>query len=282
MADSDRYFYFPNKDRSHWQPDSEADLPLTYLAWGRRDFSQEFLPECRHEGWVCTIVEEGNPTMQIRGEAVQLAPRQMIFIGPDCSFGWPTIEGSTCKFVQWMWMGTGSDVFGGLARDAYIVREIPRGKYQPLRENHNQCRREAQMSKLDGLSVDYLDACQQLFEVLVERVLNAEERFDSAEARVELAIEWMRSNLDSKEPIARLCDYLDVSQSTLHRLFKAQTDQSAGEHFHRLRMQEARRLLLEGDGLIKEVALELGYNHINDFSRAYKLYFGCRPSEERS
>ncbi|MGC6424846.1 MAG: helix-turn-helix transcriptional regulator [Lentimonas sp.] len=276
---TDKYFFSPTKDRSRWQPERDSGLSLTYLAWGRRDFGLEFLPECMHEGWVCTIIEEGSPTMVIQGKEVKLSPRQLVFIGPDCSFGWPTIDGSTCKFVQWMWHDTATEKFGGLARDAHFISEIPRGKYKPLRENHDQCRREA--LDLSERSDQYFKACRQLFEILIERVMSNEAHVDVAQVRIHQAQEWMRKHLDSKEPIARLCDYLDVSQSTLHRLFKSQLNQSALTHFQELRMREARSALVMDQQSIKEVAYFLGYNHLNDFSRAYKSHYGCPPSKHQ-
>ncbi|ADE53577.1 helix-turn-helix domain-containing protein [Coraliomargarita akajimensis] len=276
---TDKRLYPPRKDRAHWQPDPGAGLPLMYLAWGRRDFSEEFLPECRHEGWVCTIIEEGNPVMVIQGVEVTLEPRQLVLIGPDCSFGWPSKEGSTCKFVQWMWQGPSGPDLAGISMDGFIISKLPRGKYQPLRDNHNQCRREVQMLGHDKLSHNYLDACYRMFAILLERVLALSDSSDSAEERVKLAQEWMRQHLESKEPVARLCDYLDISQSTLHRLFKAQIGQSPVEYFHGLRMTHARKLLRKKSVQIKEVALILGYVHINDFSRAFKSYYGFPPSK---
>jgi len=271
-----RNLYLPAKDRSHWKVDQGSDLPLCYLAWGRRDFSQEFMPECLHEGWVCTIIEEGHPVMAIRGEDVRLSPRQMVLIGPDCSFGWPARKGSTCKFVQWMWSGLDTAIVQGLSRDISVIRNLPRGKYQPLRDNHDQCRREVLMQ--NSLSFPFLNASRSLFEILLQRVLESEDHSDQLEVRLKQAMRWMGSHLDSKEPIARLCDYLDISQSTLHRLFKAQTGESPVIYFHGLRMQEAQRLLKLHSFSVKEVSYKLGYQHAYDFSRAYKAFFGSPPS----
>lgn len=254
-------------------------MGLSYLAWGRRDFSQEFLPECLHEGWVCTIIEEGAPVMKIRGKDTRLGPRQLVLIGPDCPFGWPSLDNNTCKFVQWMWTEIDSEVVPGLSSEQSVICDIPRGRYRPLRENHDQCRREVLTP--DSLSASYLNACQSQFEILLQRVLQSEEHADLVEVRLEQAKRWMRSHLDSKEPIARLCDYLDISQSTLHRLFKAQTGQSPVVHFQQLRMQEAKRLLTKEGASIKEVSFALGYQHINDFSRAYKAHYGHSPSADQ-
>lgn len=58
-------------------------------------------------------------------------------------------------------------------------------------------------------------------------------------------------------------------------------NQSAVAYFHQLRMKKAKRLLYKKGAQIKQVAFTLGYNHINDFSRAYKSYYGYSPSRDQ-
>lgn len=214
--------------------------------------------------------------MVIRGKTVRLAPRQLVFIGPDCPFGWASIDDSNCKFLQWMWTEFSSDFSPNADRDGHFIRRIPRGKSQPFRQNHNQCRRE--VLDYNERTLKYLHGCRLIFEILVERLIESEAGGDQSEKRFQQAQQWMKTHLDSKEPIARLCDYLDVSQSSLYRLFKAATNRSPADFFHCLRMDHAARMLNERGMQVKEVAFLLGYHHFNDFSRAYKAHFGHPPS----
>jgi AraC family transcriptional regulator of arabinose operon len=92
---------------------------------------------------------------------------------------------------------------------------------------------------------------------------------------------WMAAHLDSGEPIARLCDYLNVSQSTLYRRFMEDTGASPLARFQDLKMCEARRLLSEQGLTVKEAAFRLGYAHFNDLSRAYRRHFGKSPTGDR-
>jgi AraC-like DNA-binding protein len=75
--------------------------------------------------------------------------------------------------------------------------------------------------------------------------------------------------------VARLCDYLNVSQSTLYRVFSEAEGTSPLAWFHRARMEEARTRLANGTVSVKEVAHALGYDHASDLSRAYRRYFGA-------
>ena len=92
---------------------------------------------------------------------------------------------------------------------------------------------------------------------------------------------WMAAHLDSKEPVARLCDYLNISQSSLYRRFRDEAGVSPLERFQQLRMNEAKRLLAGGGSTVKEIAFHLGYAHFNDLSRAYRKHFGKSPTLDR-
>jgi AraC-like DNA-binding protein len=269
--------YLPRKDRSFWQAEEGKELALLYLAWGRRDFAQEYLPPCMHEGWVCVLIEEGRPEMLVRGERIQLRRGSLVLIGPDCPFGWLSVEGNCCKFLLWMW----SDMKLGAPNEPkpadFRVSNLSKSDCEPFFRNHQQCRSEAVAS--DGMSGKYFLGCKQIFEVILKRNLESASTADSDE-RFKLATEWVSRHLDSRKPVARLCDYLSVSQSRLHRLFKDQAKASPSAYIHKLKMDRARSMLMNGEFLVKEVAHQLGYSQFNDFSRAYRSYFGRRPSDD--
>lgn len=278
QQDVRKSLYLPRKDRSFWQAEEGKGLALLYLAWGRRDFAKEYLPPCRHEGWVCVLIEEGRPEMLVGGERVQLGRGSIVLIGPDCPFGWLSEEGNRCKFLLWMW----SDMKLGAPDDPkpadFRVSNLTESDCEPFLRNHQQCRSEAVAS--DGMSGKYFLGCKQIFEVILRRILESASTVGSDE-QFKLATEWVSRHLDSRKPVARLCDYLSVSQSRLHRLFKDQAKVSPTAYIQRVRMARARSLLTDGELLVKEVAHQLGYSQFNDFSRAYRSYFGRTPGEDR-
>jgi AraC-like DNA-binding protein len=90
----------------------------------------------------------------------------------------------------------------------------------------------------------------------------------------------MESHLACRQPAVRIADYLGISPSTLHRLFKQQVGHSPDEHFQELKMSVGKKRLTDGSP-VKKVAYELGYRHPGDFTRAYTRYFGHPPGVER-
>ncbi|MEO0417162.1 MAG: hypothetical protein AAF226_19675, partial [Verrucomicrobiota bacterium] len=199
--DENGQLFLPQKDRSYWQPES-ADTPLLYLAWGRRNFEEEYRPACRHQGWTAFLIQEGRPKITLNGKSINVSRGDLALIGPDCMFGWPSLVDNRCKFVLWMWRGLDA---GEVTSSGFSILSPQRSYRESLISNHDLCRKEVQA--MDGYSGDYLTACQMSFQVLVRRALESCADSDSYDL-VERAAEWMDRHLDSKNPIARLCDYL--------------------------------------------------------------------------
>jgi len=87
--------------------------------------------------------------------------------------------------------------------------------------------------------------------------------------------------LDASKPIQKLCEYLQVSPATLKLLFHRKSKASPFDGFQKLKFAQAKRLLQERDTSIKSVALTLGYQHSNHFSRAFAAYTGTPPKRAR-
>jgi AraC-like DNA-binding protein len=274
-----RRLYLPARDRSFWTA-ADAPLPLLYLAWGTRDFHRQPIPVSRHEGWVCVLIEEGAPVMVVRRQVVRMPAGTLALVGPDCPFGWKGSGSGASKFRMWMWRDFTSAPQPADVRGTLVSRALARHERQPFLQLHDLCRREVLRSA--GPDATYLEGCRILFETTMQRELLAR----SAEAgdgvdTVALARSWMRAHLESHEPIARLCDYLNVSQSTLYRLFAAAEGMSPLSWFHEARMMKAQELLLSSALSVKEVAHVLGYEHGNDLSRAFRRRFGETPTTRR-
>jgi hypothetical protein len=209
-----RHLYLPARDRSFWRAETAAS-PLLYLAWGSRDFHREPVPASRHEGWVCVLVEEGAPFMVIRKRAVRMPSGTLVLIGPDCPFGWRGSASGQSRFRLWMWRTVAASWPAAPLSSTFVSRQLARHERPPFLQLHDLCRREV----LRGSDADatYLEGCRLLFDTMIRRAWRDDEtRAGETVELVGLARAWMMAHLDSREPVARLCDYLDVSQSRLH------------------------------------------------------------------
>jgi AraC-like DNA-binding protein len=275
-----RHLYLPARDRSFWKAEDASSLPLLYLAWGARDFHRQPIPVSRHQGWVCVLIEEGSPTMVVRRQAIRIPVGTLAVIGPDCPFGWKGAASGQSKFRLWMWRTLAQGTDGADLRASMVTRRLARQERRPFLLFHDLCRRE--VLRLSGPSPSYLEGCRILFETTIQREILDRRNDSGGSDLVALARAWVDTHLDSREPIARLCDYLNVSQSTLYRVFAAGEGVSPLGYFQQARMARARELMAAGALSVKEVAHVLGYEHANDLSRAYKRHFGVSPTRDAS
>lgn len=79
--------------------------------------------------------------------------------------------------------------------------------------------------------------------------------------------------------ISELARMVSISESKLKKDFKLIYGIPVYEYFQKARMQAARDKLLAGGHSVKEVAMELGYSNLSNFTIAFKKEFGLLPSK---
>jgi AraC-like DNA-binding protein len=98
--------------------------------------------------------------------------------------------------------------------------------------------------------------------------------------RIALAIRWLKEHFAGPLRIELLAKRVGMSPSAFHLHFKSVTAMSPLQYQKRLRLQEARRLML-GEGLdAAEAAFRVGYESPSQFSREYRRMFGAPPRQD--
>jgi len=94
------------------------------------------------------------------------------------------------------------------------------------------------------------------------------------------ALERINEEFDQQLRVESIAEELGMSVSGFHHHFKAVTAMSPLQYQKRLRLQEARRLLLGGELNATDVAYRLGYTDSSHFSREYKGLYGLPPKRD--
>lgn len=103
---------------------------------------------------------------------------------------------------------------------------------------------------------------------------------DSALAHVNRAISWMRDNYAAPVRMEDLARMSGMSTSAFHRQFRAVTAMSPLQFQKRIRLQEARSLLVARPGDIAGVGHRVGYDSPSQFNREYRRLFGAPPGQD--
>lgn len=94
------------------------------------------------------------------------------------------------------------------------------------------------------------------------------------------AIAWIREHFAEPLQVDDLAKLVSMSPSALHAHFRAVAGVSPIQYQKRLRLEEARRLLLAGATSAEAIAYEVGYASASQFSREYARLFGQPPRRD--
>ncbi|HEY3798169.1 MAG TPA: AraC family transcriptional regulator [Caulobacteraceae bacterium] len=101
-----------------------------------------------------------------------------------------------------------------------------------------------------------------------------------AQKRIGAAVQTVRDHFRLPVRIEALADIAHLSISAFHRQFKALTGQTPLQYQKRLRLLEARRLMVSEAMSVEAAAFDVGYQSASQFSREYARMFGAPPKRD--
>ena len=100
------------------------------------------------------------------------------------------------------------------------------------------------------------------------------------DALMERVMKYMNEHLaDPDLNVEKLTEDVGISRAQLHRKQKERAGVSAGEFIRNLRLEQAARLIEEGQINITQVAYSVGFSNQTHFSTVFKKHYGMSPSE---
>jgi transcriptional regulator GlxA family with amidase domain len=103
---------------------------------------------------------------------------------------------------------------------------------------------------------------------------------DSPGNKITRAVAWLRQNYTCQLRIEELAGHVGMSVSSLHHHFSAITAMTPMHYQKRLRLHEARRLMLVERLDVGTAGYRVGYQSPSQFSREYSRLYGLSPSRD--
>lgn len=126
----------------------------------------------------------------------------------------------------------------------------------------------------------YSDIADLLKSIVSDSYSETEKVGDLGRDIIIKADRYIRDNLNKMITLQNACDYLNISQPYLSRIFRTYKKMSFNEYVTSLRIKKARELFDETpEMLVKDAAEIVGYEDQHYFSKVFKLVVGCSPAE---
>lgn len=104
---------------------------------------------------------------------------------------------------------------------------------------------------------------------------------ENNEPRVAAAIHVMEQYVDEPISVKTISARVNISVRMLEYLFRQTLDMSPAAYYRRLRLQTARRMVVDTRLKLQEIAVRTGFNSLSSFSRLFKNYYQQSPGECR-
>jgi AraC-like DNA-binding protein len=82
--------------------------------------------------------------------------------------------------------------------------------------------------------------------------------------------------------IEEISKILGINETKIRKEFKIHYQKTIVDYISELRMLKAKKLIINKDLMIKEIAIDCGYEYVQNFTRAFKKKFGVSPEKLRT
>lgn len=130
---------------------------------------------------------------------------------------------------------------------------------------------------------DSADCLKEWFVAKIAAACSAvrDQRGEKLGSLIREACDYIDRNFSEEITLDLLCGNVHLSPYYFSKLFKEQTGENFIDYLTRTRLNHAAEALRNTDRSIKEISAETGYQDANYFSRLFKRWYQCTPSEYR-
>ena len=130
---------------------------------------------------------------------------------------------------------------------------------------------------IGNILAQYFDAKILSSELLSSKIKEGSTQNDLAET----IKQFIRLNYSSSLSLSEIAKALHINASYASRLFSSKYGKTITEYITHVRIEHAKNLLTTTDVSIGNIALNVGFEDVNYFSRLFKKHTGCSPCKYR-
>lgn len=250
----------------------------------------------RHDFWELLYVDRGQIAVDLDGEWLNLSQGQMVLYRPGAfhsNRGRPLEQSAGVGIVSFV---CPSKAMEDLKKSVYRPNLYQRqllgdmiARAQRCLEPVSQKTGRRGMALRSSAPPQDLQAIVNQLELLLISFWEQQEEGEAPflrnnqmnlEDSLALKIEaYLKEDLSRRVSLEEIGSRFGVSVSYVKQLFRRRFGRGVIDHYRRLRIAEAKRLICEGDGNFTQIADQLGFGSVHYFSRVFFEVTGVRPSE---
>lgn len=242
-----------------------------------------------YEPCLCLIVQ-GSKEVLLAGESYRMHPAQFLLVSVDLPVDARVLEASTAKPYVGLQLSLDPKVVGELLADGTTISSpgpSERGLSVSIVEPPLLDAVRRLVALLDE-PADIRPLAPLVLREITHRVLTGPQGMRLRQIalagaptyRIARAIRWLKDHFADPLRVESLADQVGMSVSSFHQHFKNVTAMTPLQYQKRMRLQEARNLMLGEKLDAAEAAFRVGYESPSQFSREYRRMFGAPPRQD--
>ncbi|CAN5387642.1 hypothetical protein BH09VER1_BH09VER1_07650 [soil metagenome] len=229
------------------------------------------------------FVHRGKLSMEAAKSTLLLRKRQAILIYPKTAFGGVCVEAAEVS-SQHFALEPDEE-----SHSAILARLVGRANGFELAQKvfpawkEQEIDRSIRLASLEQTPVVQEMRIAQLVLSLAEWEMQAAVVCGGSAHTTEIAslVKWMEINLHRRITLEDMAAEVGISVSQFREIFKEQIGTSPANFFQNMRMDTAKRMLLESNEAIKSIAQAVGFEDLSHFYRSFGRHTGKTPAEFR-
>ncbi|WP_164464431.1 helix-turn-helix transcriptional regulator [Chryseobacterium sp. G0162] len=118
--------------------------------------------------------------------------------------------------------------------------------------------------------------------ILIFEQFNEKNSLEVASKTPEMIKKFIDENYHRNIKAEEIGKLIGLNQNLIRKAFKTEYHTTISHYISELRMLKARKLITDKNIMIKEIAIECGYEYLQNFTRAFKKKFGVSPEHLRN
>ncbi|MCA9044473.1 MAG: AraC family transcriptional regulator [Planctomycetaceae bacterium] len=261
-------------------------IPELHLSWFETPTQ---LTALVYEPCICIVVQGGKEVL-LAGESYQLDPAHFLLVSVDLPVDARVVDATTSKPYLGLKLSIDPRVVGDLMAEG---SDIPSAG--PSTRGLDVTPLDSRLLNAVTRLVSLLDEPRDIrplapliIREIAHRVLTGPQGLRLRQIalagapayRIARAIRWLKDHFADQLKIESLAEQVGLSTSSFHLHFKNVTTMTPLQYQKRMRLQEARSLMIGEKLDAADAAFRVGYESPSQFSREYRRMFGAPPRQD--